>query len=376
MKRIVGFVMLSVLLICAACDSKCDGYTIRGTAEGTVEGDTVFLCTMKGFFSFVPFDTAIVRNGEFEFRGKADEVSVCIVLPTHAGTNDGLGIVDVPFENSLIEVQIFAPETKKAPIVVNHGPDGPLWDEHQKLQSDWEARQDAPWQIVLNQSGTPEEIEQAQKELDSITAEMAEAERLFIVDHAGTGIADYLFAEYYRNPANEATKDILLKAYSAKNPDGPHYRKILKQIEVQKNADEGGLFTDFTMGDTDGKPVSVMSIIKENQYTLVDFWASWCGPCRAEMPNVVAAYHKYHDKGFQVIGVSLDGDKQEWLAAIEKLQMPWPQLSDLKGWECEGAVLYKIQSIPSNLLVNQQGKIVARDLREEALQDKLSVLFN
>ena len=161
MKRIVGFVMLSVLLICAACDSKCDGYTIRGTAEGTVEGDTVFLCTMKGFFSFVPFDTAIVRNGEFEFRGKADEVSVCFVLPTHAGTNDGLGIVDVPFENSLIEVQIFAPETKKAPIVVNHGPDGPLWDEHQKLQSDWEARQDAPWQIVLNQSGTPEEIEQS-----------------------------------------------------------------------------------------------------------------------------------------------------------------------------------------------------------------------
>jgi peroxiredoxin len=94
------------------------------------------------------------------------------------------------------------------------------------------------------------------------------------------------------------------------------------------------------------------------------------------MPNVVAAYHKYHDKGFQVIGVSLDDDKQEWLAAIEKLQMPWPQLSDLRGWECEGAVLYKIQSIPSNLLVNQQGKIVARDLREEALQDKLSVLFN
>ena len=129
-------------------------------------------------------------------------------------------------------------------------------------------------------------------------------------------------------------------------------------------------------GKFNGKPVSVMSMIAENQYTLVDFWASWCGPCRAEMPNVVAAYDKYHEKGFEVVGVSLDEDKKAWLAAIEKLQMPWPQLSDLKGWNCEGAVLYKIQSIPSNLLVDQQGKIVATNLREEALQDKLAELFN
>ena len=119
-----------------------------------------------------------------------------------------------------------------------------------------------------------------------------------------------------------------------------------------------------------------MSIIAEHQYTLVDFWASWCGPCRAEMPNVVEAYNRYHDKGFEVVGISLDEDKKAWVAAIDKLQMPWPQLSDLKGWNCEGAVLYKIQSIPSNLLVDQDGKIVAKNLREDALLDKLSELFN
>jgi thiol-disulfide isomerase/thioredoxin len=149
----------------------------------------------------------------------------------------------------------------------------------------------------------------------------------------------------------------------------------MKQIEVMKNAAEGGLFTDFTMNDVNGKPVSVMSIITENQYTLIDFWASWCGPCRAEMPNVVEAYNNYHDKGFEVVGISLDEDQNAWVAAIDKLQMPWPQLSDLKGWQCEGAVLYKIQAIPSNLLVDQQGKIVAKNLREEALQNKLKELF-
>ena len=375
MNKLFGFCIGFCLCMLGACVNKTEGYIIKGTAEGTVDGDTVFLCNMEGFFSFVPFDTAIVKDGKFEFTGYAEEVSICYVLPVHNGSNEGMGLADIPFENSLIEVQLFKPESQNPPVYVNHGPDGPLWEEYKKLEADWEKKQNDPWQIVLNQQGTPDEIAKAQQELDSITAKTLEAKRQFIVDHAGTGIADYLFAEYYQNPTNEATKDLLLKEYAAKNPDGPHYRKRMKQIEVMKNAAEGGLFTDFTMNDVNGKPVSVMSIITENQYTLIDFWASWCGPCRAEMPNVVDAYNKYHDKGFEVVGISLDEDKKAWVAAIDKLQMPWPQLSDLKGWQCEGAVLYKIQAIPSNLLVDQQGKIVAKNLREEALQNKLKELF-
>ena len=375
MNKLVGFLLSLCLVAIVACDSKSEGYVIRGTAEGTEDGDTVFLCNMEGFFSFVPFDTAIVKDGKFEFTGKAEEVSICYVLPTHNGTNEGLSLLDIPFENSLIEVQLFKMESQKPSTYVDHGPDGPLWEAYRKLQKEWEDMQNDPWQIVLNQQGTAEEIEKAQQELDSITAKTMEAERQFIVEHAGTGIADYLFEQYYTNLANEATKDLLLKEYSAKNPDGPHYRRIQKQIEVMKNAEDGGLFTDFSLSDTEGNPVSVMSIIANNQYTLVDFWASWCGPCRAEMPNVVEAYNRYHDKGFEVVGISLDEDKNAWVGAIEKLQMPWPQLSDLKGWECEGAVLYKIQAIPSNLLVDQNGRIVAKNLREEALQTKLEELF-
>ena len=374
MNKFVGLLFSLMLCMLAACADK-EGYVIRGTAEGTEDGDTVFLCNMEGFFAFVPFDTAIVKDGRFEFTGIADEVNICYVLPTHNGTNEGLGLLDIPFENSLIDVQVFKPGSQSPSTYTDHGPDGPLWEEWQQLQKDWEVRQEAPWQIVLNQQGTPEEIEKAQQQLDSIAEKMHDAERKFIVDHAGTGIADYLFEGYYNNPSNAETKDLLLKDYVAKNPDGPHYNRIMKQIEVLKNADEGGLFTDFTMADTDENPVSVMSVVAANQYTLVDFWASWCGPCRAEMPNVVEAYHKYHDKGFEVVGISLDEDKAAWLAAIEKLQMPWLQLSDLKGWDCEGAVLYQIQAIPANLLVDQQGKIVAKNLREEALQDKLAELF-
>jgi thiol-disulfide isomerase/thioredoxin len=115
--------------------------------------------------------------------------------------------------------------------------------------------------------------------------------------------------------------------------------------------------------------------VGKSKYVLVDFWASWCGPCRAEMPYVVEAYQKYHDKGLEVIGVSFDNDKDAWVAAIGSLKMPWPQMSDLKGWESAAAGAYNIQSIPANVLIDEQGKIVAKNLRGEDLLDKMARLF-
>ena len=132
---------------------------------------------------------------------------------------------------------------------------------------------------------------------------------------------------------------------------------------------------DIALAAPDGKTIKVSDYVSKNKYTLIDFWASWCGPCRAEMPTVVKAYTDFHQKGFEVVGVSLDNDKDAWVKAIADLKMPWPQMSDLKGWDCEGAQLYNVRSIPSNVLVDQQGKIVAKDLRGEQLLKKLDELF-
>ena len=109
---------------------------------------------------------------------------------------------------------------------------------------------------------------------------------------------------------------------------------------------------------------------------LVDFWASWCGPCRAENPHVVAAYNKFHDKGFEILGVSYDRNKDSWLAAIEKDQLPWLHVSDLKGWKNLTAKLYSISAIPANVLLDKEGKIIAKDLRSVALEEKLAELLD
>ena len=108
---------------------------------------------------------------------------------------------------------------------------------------------------------------------------------------------------------------------------------------------------------------------------MVDFWASGCGPCRAEMPHVVKAYNDFHSKGLEIVGVSLDERKDDWLNAVKELNMNWPQMSDLKGWNSKAAQLYHIQGIPASVLINQNGEIVAQDLRGEDLHNRLAELL-
>lgn len=137
----------------------------------------------------------------------------------------------------------------------------------------------------------------------------------------------------------------------------------------------GLYYTDFTMQDMNGKKVSLSKYVGKSRYVFVDFWASWCGPCRGGMPNVVKAYETYKEKGLQIIGVSIDTKQDTWKKAVRELGMTWPQMSDLKGWNSAASKVYGVKSIPCNILIDPHGIIVANDLRGDKLQETLREIF-
>lgn len=151
---------------------------------------------------------------------------------------------------------------------------------------------------------------------------------------------------------------------------------IAKAEAAAKKTEDGAKFINITQADPNGKNINLYDYLKGKKYVLVDFWASWCGPCRAENPHVLKVYDKYKSKGFDVFAISLDDNKDRWLKAIKDDKMPWAQVSDLKGWKNEAAQYYNITAIPMNYLLDEKGNIVAKNLRGDNLEKEIAKLLD
>ncbi|RKS14458.1 TlpA disulfide reductase family protein [Flavobacterium sp. 120] len=196
----------------------------------------------------------------------------------------------------------------------------------------------------------------------------------FITEHPASIVSAYVL---YRNWSYRLTPDQITQniALLDKSQQNSTYVKELKElVTVLNGLVIGKKAPDFVANNPDGKPVRFSENLKG--YTLVDFWASWCAPCRKENPNIVAAYKEFHEKGFNVFGISLDKKKENWIKGINDDHLDWQQVSELIYWNSEIAKLYGVRAIPANYLVDSKGIIVARNLRGEELQTTLQTLLN
>jgi thiol-disulfide isomerase/thioredoxin len=224
----------------------------------------------------------------------------------------------------------------------------------------------------LNQ-GVKDENGAIRKQYETLMVEINQQTDQFISAHSTSPVAPFVLLVAMQLNQDPLVHEARLGKISSKAKENYFGRAAIKAIEDSKFGSVGSAAADFSQQDVNGQSVSLSSF--KGKYVLIDFWASWCGPCRQENPNLVNAFQKYKSKNFTVFGVSLDRAKEPWLKAIKDDRLDWTQVSDLKFWSNEVAVKYKIQSIPQNFLLDPNGVIIAKNLRGEELQSRLAELL-
>ncbi|WP_018620270.1 TlpA disulfide reductase family protein [Spirosoma luteum] len=185
----------------------------------------------------------------------------------------------------------------------------------------------------------------------------------------GTSLASLFALNFINIDTDFAVYDEMAQRFEKENPNSPHAKSLIGRVARIKGVSVGAPAPEIALSDTTGMPVPLSSL--RGKYVLVDFWASWCGPCRNENPNVVRMYNKFKDKGFAIYSVSLDKDKNSWTKAIRNDNLIWTHVSDLKFWQSAAAQQYGVQAIPATFLLDRTGKIIAKNLRGDALEQKL-----
>jgi peroxiredoxin len=323
-------------------------------------------------------DSVQPKDGEFKFKGQIAEPVDAMLMAKFKQQGDA----KLPREN----VQLFL-EPSKIEFTANSSLSNYILkgskgnDEFQKLLKQSAAYDQRFGKLYndydsLEQAGKKDEMKKVEDAIEQLNNEMKEnVYGTFIKTHPNSNVALFALKQYAGWEIDPAKVAPLYNSLSASLKNLPSAKSLKDRIEIAKKTEIGSYAMDFTQNDTLGKPVSLSSF--RGKYVLVDFWASWCGPCRRENPNVVKVFNKFKDKNFTILSVSLDRPdaKDKWLAAIHKDGLTWTHVSDLKYWDNAVAKQYGIRAIPQNLLLDPQGKIIAKNLRGEDLDAKLTEVF-
>ena len=357
----VQFIGLVAALILAAC--KNNSITVSGTVERDL--DSIRITAMLNDNNDTLLAIVPVVDGNYKWESKVD--SVCILRVYFGeGGRDFYRVICEPGN-----------------IVLNIPTEGDAYPSGTPLNDSIQAYHNAYLDFCDKAKAIEAQIDaaQADEERDSLIQQRQQAWKDyeacragFLNRHTSDMFGIYLLRDFqlYFSPEliEEATKQL-----RDNFPDHFWATFIAGRVEGQVRACPGRQYTDLKMPTPDGGELSLSDIVPNNRYTFIDFWASWCGPCCAEIPHVKAAWEKYHDKGLEIVGVSFDGDAEAWRGAIAKYGMSWPHMSDLKGWGCEASSVYGISGIPFTILVGQDGIIIANNLRGDELMKKMAELL-
>ena len=358
--KVINILLSSAIGLALFSSCQNHSYRIEGSGDALIDGDTLYLTT--DLQELTPTDSIVVKDGKFVITGETDTTYFCLL---YSASN-----------NELATLFFVEPGTVKLELPANM--------ENARVSGTTCNRE---WQIVSDTMAVmSKQINQLATQMygGQLTLEQqskAEAQ----MDQLNSRFQQFIYRMGKKNINNEFGyfvvtfySDGLLEPIQCKElielmPDALRQRPTIQKMEkaligVQDNS-EGAMLGDFKMKDLNGNTVSLLDEVKKHKLTIIDFWASWCGPCRREFPKTKAIYEKYHDKGLGIIGVSLDENPRAWAKAVSDLELPWVHMSDLKGWKCDMVRAYNIEGTPHKMLIDQQGHIVKYSVYTTELED-------
>lgn len=350
--RIMKKTLILAAAAAALCSCTSNKYVVNGDIEG-LEG-TIYLFQRDSLI-----DSAVVNEGKFTFKGVADAPGMRYLLDSREGRPQQFAM------QFILEPGTIAITSDAENPQIKHATGTPAND----ASNNYSIQSRKLIKEFRDTTTTAERREAIEEEFDELGKNAVKANRDNFF-----GVA-LMADQAYDLSGKEILDEIAL--FSPAMQQTKELTELKTTAEQKMKTDPGQPYIDIVQNDAQGNAVTLASVIGNpaNKYTLVDFWASWCGPCMGEVPHLKQTYEKFHDKGFEIYGVSFDKDRERWLGAVETNGMNWIHVSDLNGFDNQAAKDYAVQGIPSNFLIDAEGVIVATNLRGEALYEKIEELL-
>jgi len=363
MKNLFYLIIAATILV--ACN-QAPKFTISGNIEGLADG-TVYLKQRVAGES-VTLDSAKSVGGKFELKGSVT------VPDQYAVVLGERKQIPVLVENKAIQISGKADDLRNVTITGSASQDEMKALDAKSAELNVKMKDLYGKYQEAKKAGNQTEVAQLEKQLDALDSTQTAIFKNFVTGSPNSFVAPVILSRIQYGMEADEIQSYLTK-FSPEVLKSTSAKTLVDRVNVLQSVSVGKIAPDFTQNDSIGNPVKLSDVYSKHEYTLIDFWASWCGPCRGENPNVVAVWKDYNAKGFHVMGVSYDTDKAKWLKAVASDHLTWTQVSDLKGWSNATAKIYGINSIPANLLLDKTGKIIGKNLRGEKLREKIAELL-